>query len=87
MKRKFAVALSCLSVAAAVQAGGTCIIDGSTNRVAVSTCESSICGGLVVSGFAWRGELLEKLERAVWTSAVSDAAEIRLKYNFYLIIK
>ena len=80
--------LLCLSsIAMAVQAAGSCIIDGSTNRVAASMCDSSAYEGLVVSEFARQEMLLEKLERAEWTSDVSSAAELRLRYNFYMIIR
>lgn len=88
MKKKIAATLLCMFAALAVTpVDATCIIEGSLIREAASTCESSIHENLVAADRSCGVVLLERLERAEWTSEVSDAAELRLKFNFYMIIR
>ena len=81
------IVIAAIAVANVFGADLPWLLEGSTNRMAVSTCESSIYRNLSVTDCVRQGALLESLERAEWTSAVSDAAELKLQFSFYMIIR
>lgn len=86
-RRCFCIGIATIAVSGVLGADLPWLLEGSTNRVAASTGESSIYEGLSVVDCTRQEMLLEDLERAEWTSDVSEAVELRLRFNFYMIIR